>query len=316
MGMTGAKGAPSETTVLTARRVQTLVSAVESTGPARMSGRACQRPHLRRRLARTANRTLFCIPLPSSRCTPAGLNPDPLIAVQFVTGVGGGHLWHAIDRGQAEHEITQAAGITAAVCGALARVTKYGVYDRPAVPVSYGPCPLCAWTVAIATSSTERKLRLMTPDDRAAGALARAGAHPLLAVNICRAVLAQESSPDAGNGLDHEATVQILAHATSHRPALAIPEDCAEDDRSCQHRPDVAASGDEDWRCGYPSADALCLACSLRAGSWARRMGRRPHGGVPGPGSLRGTAGPGRPLRRCPRRARRMRVRRGAAAGG
>jgi hypothetical protein len=197
---------------------------------------------------------------------PAGLNPDPLIAVQFVTGVGDGHMWHAIERARAKHENAQATGIATAVCGALARVTKYGVYDRPAVPVAYGPCPLCAWTVAIATSSTERELRLITPDGRATAALARAGAPPLLAVNICRAVLAQESSPDAENGLDHQATVQILAHATSHRPALAIPEDCAENDRTCQHRPTAA---DGTWRCDYPEADALCYTCSLTAGPWA-----------------------------------------------
>jgi len=205
-------------------------------------------------------------PLAELALVPAGLNPDALIAVQFVTGVGDGHMWHAIGRDQAEHEVAQAAGIAAAVCGALARLSKYGVYDRLAVPVVYGPCPLCAWTVAIATSSTERELRLLTPDDHAAGALARVGAPPFLAVNICRAVLAHESSPEAENGLDHEATVQILAHATSHRPALAIAEECAENDRACRHRP---AAADNSWRCDYPGAGALCLACSLRAGSWA-----------------------------------------------
>jgi hypothetical protein len=135
-----------------------------------------------------------------------------------------------------------------------------------AVPVIYGPCPLCAWTVAIATSSTERELRLLTPDDHTARALARAGARPLLAVSICRAVLAKESSRDAENGLDHQATVQILAHATSHRPALAIPEDCAENDQACRHR---RAGADGSWRCDFPGAEALCPACSLRAGPWA-----------------------------------------------
>jgi hypothetical protein len=205
-------------------------------------------------------------PLAELALVPPGLNPDPLIAVQFVVGAGNGHVRHAIDRDQAEHEIAQATGIAAAVCGALARVTEYGVYNRLAVPEGYGLCPLCAWTVAIATSSTERELRLLTPDDHTAAALARAGADPLVAVTICRAVLAREASKDAEGGLDHEATVQILAHATSHRPALAIAEDCAENDRACSHRPTLA---DGSWRCDYPGADALCLACSLRAGSWA-----------------------------------------------
>ena len=200
---------------------------------------------------------------------PPGLNPDALIAVQFVTGVGDGHMWHAIDRDQAEHKVAQAAGVAAAVCGALARLTKYGVYDRAALPVAYGPCPLCAWTVAIATSSTERELRLLAPDAHTAGALARASAPAFLAVNICRAVLAHESSPDAEGGLDHEATVQILGHATSHRPTLALAEDCAENDRACRHRPPAA---DNSWRCDYPGAEALCLACSLRAGAWAGEL--------------------------------------------
>jgi hypothetical protein len=203
-----------------------------------------------------------------ARC-PAGLNPDPLIAMQFVTGAGAGHLWHAVDRDQAEHEIAQATGVAEAVCGALARVTMYDVYDRLTVPAGYGLCALCAWTVAIATSSTERELRLLTPDDHVAAGLARASAPPFLAVNICRAVLTHESSPDAEGGLDHEATVQILAHATSHRPALAIAEDCAENDRACRHRPPAAALS---WRCDYPGADALCLACTLRAGSWAGEL--------------------------------------------
>jgi hypothetical protein len=209
-------------------------------------------------------------PAEEAAMVPPGLVPDPLVMVQFVTGVGAGHSWHAIDRELAEHPFTQAAGgMAAAVCGAAARVTKYGVYDRVSTPVTYEPCQVCAWTVAIATGSTERELRLNTPGDRAAGALARAGADPLLVAAICRAVLACESSPGAEQGLDHPATAQILAHATAHRPVAAIAEDCAEDSRSCRHRPDEAGAGGEDWRCDYPGAEALCLACSLRAGSWA-----------------------------------------------
>jgi hypothetical protein len=81
---------------------------------------------------------------------------------------------------------------------------------------------VCAWTVAIATGSTERELQPITPSDRSAAGLARAGVDPLLALKICRAVLVRESSPDAENGLDHAATVQVLAHAAAHRPVLVV----------------------------------------------------------------------------------------------
>jgi len=209
-------------------------------------------------------------PLDELALIPPGLVPDPEVMVQFITGAdAGGTAWHAIERRRAEHVSTQAAGgVTVAVCGALARVTSHGVYDRAARPVAYGPCQVCAWTVAIATGSMERELRLTTPDDRSAAAMARVGVDPLLAVKVCRAVLAKESSPAAENGLDHDATAQVLACASAHRPILAIPEECAEDDRSCSHYPGEADT-DEGWRCEYPACDALCLACTLRAGSWA-----------------------------------------------
>ncbi len=207
-------------------------------------------------------------PLEELALIPRGLIPDPEVMVQFITGAdASGSNWHAIDRQRAYHRLTRAAsGVTVAVCGALARVTKYGVYDRAVPPVTFGPCQVCAWTVAIATGSTKREVRLITPADRSAAALARAGIDPLLVVNICRAVLVREASPNAENGLDHAATVQVLAQAVTHRPVWALPEDCAEDDSSCQHQP---AGADETWRCNYPDGDALCFACTLRAGPWA-----------------------------------------------
>jgi len=207
-------------------------------------------------------------PLDELALIPPGLVPDPMVMVQFITGVdGAGGIWHAIDRQRAHYPWTRAAsGVAVAVCGALARVTNHGVYDRPGPPVTYGPCHVCAWTVAIATGSTERELQLITPSDRSAAGLARAGVDPLLAVKICRAVLVRESCLAAENGLDHAATVQVLAHAATHRPVLVVPEDCAEDDRCCRHQP---AAAEETWRCDYPDGAALCFACTLRAGPWA-----------------------------------------------
>jgi hypothetical protein len=69
-----------------------------------------------------------------------------------------------------------------AACGAYARLSGHGVYDRATRPVRYGPCRICAWTVAIATGSAEREVQLITPDDRAAAAIAAGRADPYLAV--------------------------------------------------------------------------------------------------------------------------------------
>jgi hypothetical protein len=201
---------------------------------------------------------------------PSGLVPDPLKLARYVTGVDGTGGWHAVDRELAEHAGTQAAGgLTAAVCGAYSYVSKHGVYDRTATPVSYSPCRACAWTVAVVTGSAEREIRLITPNHRAAAALAAAGADPYLAVRICRAILAQAAAPDAEHDLGHPVTVQLLAQATAHRPVLWLPEDCAEDDRFCQHRPAELDWDAEEWRCEFPDATAGCGACTLHAGPWA-----------------------------------------------
>jgi hypothetical protein len=133
--------------------------------------------------------------------------------------------------------------------------------------VRCNPCRYCAWTVAVATGSTGRELALITPSRPKADAIAGAGAGAMLAVTICQAILAARSGEDADYELDHPATIQLLAHVTRHRPVLLIPEDCAEDPRTCGHQPD---GGDlPDWHCSYPDATAACGACTLYAGGWA-----------------------------------------------
>jgi hypothetical protein len=196
---------------------------------------------------------------------------NPRGATQYTTGVHRG--WHAIARSAAEHAVTKAAvggppPVAVAACGELVRVAdRHGTYDRMSDIVRGHPCRPCAWTVAIATGSTGRELSLITPGPRDAAAIARSGADPMLAAAVCQAILAAESGGDTEYGLDHPATVQILAHATRHRPVLLVPEDCAEDPRSCEHRP--ADEDAVDWQCDYPDVTVACGACTLHAGGWA-----------------------------------------------
>ncbi len=190
---------------------------------------------------------------------PSGRVPDPAVMTEYVTGVHRG--WHAIHRADLEYAFGADPRLAAwAVCGALVRVSKHGVYDRAETPVSHDPCPQCAWHVAIATGSTERELLLLAPDDRQAAALARCGVIPLTAVAVCRAILASAEDPA------DPAVLMQLAAATAHQPGLAVSEACLEGD--CAHHPEDLADG-QDWRCDYPDAEAVCWACSLRYGSWA-----------------------------------------------
>jgi hypothetical protein len=196
---------------------------------------------------------------------------NPAAARAYLTGTGG--AWHAMPRRWAEPAITRAARtcsppMALAACGQLAQVVpEHGTYDRMRRPVAAHPCRTCAWQLAIETGSTGRELALITPGLRTADALARAGADPMLASSICQAILAAESSDSCEYGLDHPATVQLLAHATVHRPVLLVDEECAAGECG-GHHPD----GDPDapaQPCDYPDPAAACGACSLAAGPWA-----------------------------------------------
>jgi hypothetical protein len=189
---------------------------------------------------------------------PPGMIPDPAIMTQYVTGVHQG-LWHAINRAALEYAMGAVPRMAAvAACGALVRVTKHGVYDRAEPPVSLSPCPACAWHVAIATGSARRELQLLAPGPREAAALARRGVTPLIAVAVCRAILAAAEDPA------HPAVVRQLAAAVAHRPDLAIGADCAGGE--CDHGPEDPGE-DGQPQCDYPDARAVCWACSLRTGS-------------------------------------------------
>ncbi len=118
-------------------------------------------------------------------------------AGEYLTGVQGG--WHAIAPDALQYAATTSNGgrIVPAECGALVRLApKFGPYVRDALPVMHGPCPPCAWSVAVATGGTDREIALMLNDDGAAAALRRLGLDPELPARLCRAILAATSSGD------------------------------------------------------------------------------------------------------------------------
>jgi len=174
---------------------------------------------------------------------------------QYLTGV---HKdWHAIAPDALEFAATMSNQvlIVPAECGDLVRLAgKHGAYARDQVPVTYRPCPPCAWAVAVATGTVDREIALISPDEAESAALARLGLDPLMSAALCRAVLAA-----AGDPSDPEVLRQLAA-ITRHRPGLAVAEECAE--RSCGHQP-----------CAYPDSRPVCWACSLlsgdEAGEWA-----------------------------------------------
>jgi hypothetical protein len=175
--------------------------------------------------------------------------------VPYLTGVGRG--WHAIDLPSMDYLRTGPADSVAfAVCGELVRVApRSGAYNRGDVPVTYGPCQMCAWTVAAATGTLEQEIARLEPKGNELAALARVLPDPMLAAKICRAILTE---PDWEPG--HPASIQLLAKVAVHRPVLLLPEGCAEGD--CGHITD-------DAECSYPDAAVGCKACSLQTGSWA-----------------------------------------------
>ena len=176
---------------------------------------------------------------------------------QYLTGVQNG--WHAIHRDNLQYAAVMSGGgrIATAECDAFVRVApRHGRYRRDSRPVTYDPCPVCAWAVAIATETTGRELELITPDESESAALTRLGLDPLLPAALCRSILA------AAKDESSEAVIRQLAAVTAHSPGLAISEECAEG--GCDHHP-----------CTYPVAQAVCWACSLRTGEEAGEFSDR-----------------------------------------
>ena len=195
----------------------------------------------------------------------AKTEPGPVRSLgpgQYLTGVHSG--WHAIAKDALQYAAVMGLGaagrvlIVPAECGTLVRLApKYGIYKRDTLPVTYDPCPECAWAVALATGGVDREIALISPDEQESAALARLGHDPLLPGLLCRAVLAAAEDPSG------PAVIRQLAAITRHRPGLTCAEECA--DGGCGHQP-----------CTYPGSQAVCWTCSLRtggeAGEWAGHL--------------------------------------------
>jgi hypothetical protein len=174
---------------------------------------------------------------------PGSTRPwNPAAARGYLTGLGE-ERWHAVRRDDARFARRRARASgrpleALAACRAVtAVIARRGGYDRLSPLVARRPGRMCAWLLAIETGSTGRELALITPSRAEAGAIARSGADPMLAVRICQAILRsahdQDDDPD---GLDSPVISQLLTLTTRHRPVLYVSEACAEGD--CGTRPD------------------------------------------------------------------------------
>ena len=183
-------------------------------------------------------------------------------AGHYLVGVQDG--WHAVDRADLRYAAafsneTQAAQ---AACGALVRVApKFGTYGSASYPVSFDPCAFCAWTVAIATGSVEAEMTRLTPStDDAATLRTVHGINPLVAPQLCRAILAAAGEEDepAGDVAYLGAVIRQLAAVSRHRPRIACRAD------------DDETGGAEDQ-----PGPAYCWECTLmtgdEAGEWSGR---------------------------------------------
>ncbi|MEV7011955.1 hypothetical protein [Streptosporangium sp. NPDC051022] len=180
------------------------------------------------------------------------VSPAPFAAG---TEVGGG--LHAIPHAYAER--AQAKGgryaETGTVCGRRARLAPaVGAFDRALLPSWATVCPACAWIVALETGTVDQELDALTPTGQNLAAMARLMADPLITRHTCEAIIA--ASRAGADGLADPATVEALAHATRHAPAILWSEACLEGE------------------CGHPAdacpVMAACAACSLRAGDWSQ----------------------------------------------
>lgn len=147
------------------------------------------------------------------------------------------------------------------VCGTPVTIARWWGQFRRDNPylTARDLCPFCTWDVALEQDTTVDELTALTPTGQQLEAMQRLMPDPLLLVKICQQILTN-AEEERGYDSDHPIWVQLLGHATAHRPSLLLAEGCADGD--CEH------DGDEDC-CYRYSTTVACPTCSIWAGPWA-----------------------------------------------
>ncbi|MFJ5984383.1 hypothetical protein [Lentzea sp. NPDC092896] len=147
-----------------------------------------------------------------------------------------------------------------ALCGSIATtVPTWGEFSRSNDHIARRElCPECSWEVALEHGTAAIELAHRRPRDAYLEALGRALPDPLLYQRVIERLLQLGDE----NEVEHHTAAGVLGHLTRHAPVVLSYEDCAEG--VCAHEDAVDCYG--------PNPAAVCLACSILAGSWAGEL--------------------------------------------
>lgn len=146
------------------------------------------------------------------------------------------------------------------LCGNLATIAPlWGEFVRGNEYIGrHQVCPECAWQVALEHGTADYELACRRPEGAYLEALGRCMPDPLLYVRTVERLL----KLGAENEVEHDTAAGVLGHITRHEPTLLMYEACAEGD--CEHEDAVECYGE--------NPAAVCLTCSVLAGSWAGEL--------------------------------------------
>lgn len=147
-----------------------------------------------------------------------------------------------------------------ALCGGITTIAPtWGEFSRGNENIARRElCPECSWEVALEQGTAAIELAHRRPKDAYLEALGRALPDPLLYQRVIERLLRL----GAENEVEHHTAAGVLGHLTRHAPVVLSYQDCAEG--ACAH--------EDATDCYGPNPAAVCLACSILAGSWAGEM--------------------------------------------
>ncbi|MFJ8961518.1 hypothetical protein ACIRG5_19225 [Lentzea sp. NPDC102401] len=145
-----------------------------------------------------------------------------------------------------------------ALCGGIAAIVPtWGEFSRSNDNIARRElCPECSWEVALEHGTAAIELAHRRPRDAYLEALGRAVPDPLLYQRVIERLLQLGDE----NEVEHHTAAGVLGHLTRHAPVVLSYDDCAEG--VCEHEDTVGCHG----------RTAVCLACSILAGSWAGEL--------------------------------------------